>query len=96
MRDAEGNVVLKTGHGDTRTAKSGTVDLKSINKDTEVGEDPSDMDSNIFAQILQTQMASHQNPSTPQVLPFPIGSGSSMNRSSFNTPAWGHSGLIGN
>ena len=96
LRDAEGNVVLKTGHGDTRTAKSGTVDLKSINKDTEVGEDPSDMDSNIFAQILQTQMASQQNPSTPQVLPFPIGSGSSMNRSSFNTPAWGHSGLIGN
>lgn len=96
LTDDQGRVILKTGHGDTRTTRSGSVDVSALNKDDAVGEDPSDMDNNIFAQMLQNQIASKQNPPTPQILPFPIERGSSMNRSLFNTPAWGHSGLIGN
>jgi hypothetical protein len=95
LTDDQGRVVLKTGHGDSRTARSGSVDVSALNKDDAVGEDPGDMDNNIFAQMLQRQIAQKQSTQVPQVLPIPIGSGSSINIIQKNTPAWGHA-VIGN
>ena len=100
LTDDQGRVILKTGHGDTRTAKSGSVDVSALNKDDAVGEDPNDMeDDNILSQMLQQQLAQQANAQTqPSTLPMPIPLGSvpAFMLPRTNTPAWGHAAVHGN
>lgn len=101
LTDDQGRVILKTGHGDTRTTRSGSVDVSALNKDDAVGEDPNTMeDDNIMATILQQQLAQQQaNAQTqPSTLPMPIPLGSTP---AFVLPrthsaAWGHAAIQGN
>lgn len=100
LTDDQGRVILKTGHGDTRTTRSGSVDVSALNKDDAVGEDPNTMeDDNIMATILQQQLAQQQaNVQTqPSILPMPIPLGSpAFMLPRTNTPAWGHAAVQGN
>ena len=98
LTDDQGNVLLKTGHGDVRTAKSGSVDVSALNKDTTVGEDPNiEAEENMFVQALNQRIAQQQGTPAPSIVPMPIpltspSSGSIL----FNTPAWGHASVLGN
>jgi|TARA_Y100000289_G_scaffold40634_1_gene40242 hypothetical protein len=100
LTDKDGNVIFRTGHGDTRTAKSGTVDISALNKDDAVDEDPNNLeDDNIMVQMLQQQLAQQANAQTqPNILPMPIPLGSvpAFMLPRTNTPAWGHAAVHGN
>ena len=89
LTDEKGNVLLKTGHGDIRGAKSGSVTIptKPINKDTPITPTP-EPDPNTFVQNLISTVP------TPQVLtvPVPIPSGGNQGTSvgtSQNYGSWG-------
>ena len=91
--DDQGRVVLKTGHGDSRTTRSGSVDVSALNKDDAVGEDPNDfVDENVMAMLLQRELNAGKG-SSPTIVPMPIpvGSGNTSPYQQFVTPAWGYS-----
>jgi hypothetical protein len=93
LTDDQGRVVLKTGHGDSRTARSGSVDVSALNKDDAVGEDPNDfVDENVMAMLLQRELNAGKG-SSPTIVPMPIpvGSGNTSPYQQFVTPAWGYS-----
>ena len=98
LTDDQGNVLLKTGHGDVRTAKSGSVDVSALNKDTTVGEDPNiEAEENMFVQALNQRIAQQQGTPAPSIVPMPIPLTSTSSGSIlFNTPAWGHASVLGN
>jgi hypothetical protein len=67
LTDEKGNVLLKTGHGDVRTAKTGSVTIptKPINKDIPITPTP-EPDPSQFVQNLISSVPS------PQVLTVPV------------------------
>ena len=95
MTDAQGNVILKTGHGDVRTAKTGSVSVPSkpaLNKDTAVDQDPLD---EIQADLPLMNLFKLPTPPPPDPLVIPLSTRLGQKLSSSNTPAWGNAALIG-
>lgn len=94
VTDENGNVLVKTGHGDVRDAKTGSVDIPvkpTINKDSEVEQDPME-----DIQVDLPQIALPQPQVVTQYLPLTIPMYQRGNSSgSNNTPAWGNNSLIG-
>ena len=94
VTDAEGNVLVKTGHGDIRDAKTGSVDISTkptINKDSIVEQDPmEDIEVDLPQIILpQPQVVTQYLPLTVPMYQKEKGTVSS------NTPAWGNNSVIG-
>ena len=94
VTDAEGNVLVKTGHGDIRDAKTGSVDISTkptINKDSIVEQDPmEDIEVDLPQIILpQPQVVTQYLPLTVPMYQKEKGTDSS------NTPAWGNNSVIG-
>ena len=90
-----GNVILKTGHGDVRTAKSGSVSVPSkpaLNKDTAVDQDPMD---EIQADLPLMNLFTLPTSPPPDPLVIPLSTRLGQKLSSSNTPAWGNAALIG-
>lgn len=93
LTDEKGNVILKTGHGDIRGAKTGSVQIKSINKDKpSVGPTPEPDPSNLLK--LLTPVAQSLE---PQVVPMPVpmNTSSSMGLTTPQYQSWGL-GIQGN
>lgn len=94
LTDENGNVILKTGHGDTRTAKSGSVDVSALNKDKpSVGPTPEPNP----ADLLSLLTPSTAQTSNPQVVPLPMPMPASST-TGLTTPqyqSWGL-GILGN
>ena len=94
VTDENGNVLVKTGHGDIRDAKTGSVDIPvkpTINKDSTVEQDPME-----DIQVDLPQIALPQPQVVTQYLPLTIPMYQRGNSSgSSNTPAWGNNSLIG-
>ena len=94
VTDAEGNILVKTGHGDIRDAKTGSVDVPvkpTINKDNIVEQDPMEDIEISLPQIVlpQAQVVTQYVP-----LPVPVHQ-MAKGTSSSNTPAWGNNSVIG-
>ena len=93
LTDEKGNVILKTGHGDIRGAKTGSVNISSINKNKpSVGPTP-EPDPNFFLKLLNPVAQAQQ----PQVIPMPLPS-PAPSPLALSTPqyqSWGL-GILGN
>jgi hypothetical protein len=95
LTDEKGKVLLKTGHGDVRTAKSGSVAIPKappINK-PEITETPENYD---FMRSLASKVATPAPAQNPLVIPVPMPSGAGGSTSGTNAPAWGLNSVFGN
>ena len=96
VTDEKGNVLVKTGHGDVRGAKSGSVSINapkpSINKDTAVEPDP--LEDNIQPEAKPFNLPSMVQ-EVVKYIPMPIPMLRNNQASASNTPAWGNPSIVG-
>ena len=95
LTDEKGNVILKTGHGDIRGAKTGSVSIPKappINK-PEITEEPAEYN---FIGELSQMITTQQSPQNPLVVPVPIPSSGKDSGLGMNSPAWGLNSVFGN
>ena len=95
LTDEKGKVLLKTGHGDVRTARSGSVTIPKappINK-PEITETPENYD---FMRSMASKVATPAPAQNPLVIPVPMPSGAGGTTFGTNAPAWGLNSVFGN